>query len=81
MHYLYFEEYSNKLKSLANYIEIEGRGFKPQKGQLFFLSFFFFLTLFMYHSGPLWKKKGFDLNYIIIVDIYVTFVKIMPLKM
>jgi hypothetical protein len=59
MHYLHFEEYSNRLESLVNSIEIEGRGFKPQKGQLFF---FFFLTLFMYLSDPLWKKKGFDLN-------------------
>jgi hypothetical protein len=31
----------------------------------------FFLTLFMYLSDPLWKKKGFDLNYIIIVGIYL----------
>jgi hypothetical protein len=32
MHYLHIEEYSNRLTSLANNIEIEGRGFKPQKG-------------------------------------------------
>jgi hypothetical protein len=71
MHYLHFEEYSNRLKPFANYIEIEGRGFKPQKGQRFLSFFFFFLTLFMYLSDPLWKKKGFDLNYIIIIGIYL----------
>jgi hypothetical protein len=69
-HYLHFEEYSNRLESLAKYIEIESRGFKPQNGQFFFF-LFFFLTLFMYLSDPLWKKKGFDLNYIIIVRIYL----------
>jgi hypothetical protein len=37
----------------------------------FFLSFFFFLTLFMYLSDHLWKKERFDLNYIIIVGIYL----------
>jgi hypothetical protein len=56
---------------MANYNKIEGRGFKPQKGQLFFSFFFFFLALFMHLSDPLWKKKGFDLNYIIIVGIYL----------
>jgi hypothetical protein len=36
MHYLHFEEYSNRLESVVNYIEIKGRGLKPQKVQLFF---------------------------------------------
>jgi hypothetical protein len=39
--------------------------FKPQKGQLFVV----FLTLLMYPSDPLWKKKVFDFNYIITVGI------------
>jgi hypothetical protein len=57
MHYLHFEEYSNRLESLANYSEIEGRWFKPQKGQLFFF-LFFFLTLFMHPSLiPYGRKK------------------------
>jgi hypothetical protein len=70
VHYLHCEEYSTKLESLVNYIEIEGLGFKPQMGQLFFF-LFFFLTLFMYLSDPLWKKEVFDLNYIITVGIYL----------
>jgi hypothetical protein len=64
----HFEDYSNRLESLVNYIEIEGRGFKPQKDQLFL--FLFFLTLFMYLSDPLWKKKEFDLNHIVIVGFF-----------
>jgi hypothetical protein len=65
MHYPHFEEYTNRVESLVNCIETERRGFN------FFLSFFFSLTLFMYHSDPLWRKKMFDFNYMIIVGIYL----------
>jgi hypothetical protein len=47
MHYLHFEEYSNRLELPVNYIEIEGRGFKPQKGQLFFFLFFLFNIIYV----------------------------------
>jgi hypothetical protein len=69
MHYLHFEEYSNRLESHVNFIEIEGCGFKPQTGQKKII-FSFFLTLFMYLSDPLWKKKVFDFNYINVGRIY-----------
>jgi hypothetical protein len=41
------------------------------EGATLFSFFFFFLTPFMYLFDPLWKEKGFDLNYIIIVGIYL----------
>jgi hypothetical protein len=44
---------------------MEGRAFKAKKGQPLFI----FLTLFMYLSDLLWKRKEFDFYYIIIVDI------------
>jgi hypothetical protein len=75
MHYFHFEEYSKRLESLVNYIEIEARQFKPQKGQLCFsLDFIFFLTLFMYLSDrsiSYGRRKIVDFYYIVSVGIYL----------
>jgi hypothetical protein len=57
MLYLCFEEYSNRLELLSTALKLKGVGSNPRRGK-FFISYFFFLTLFMYISDPLWKEKS-----------------------
>jgi hypothetical protein len=49
MHYLHFEEYSKSLESLSTALKLR---VQTPEGATFFLSCLFFLTLFMYLSGP-----------------------------
>jgi hypothetical protein len=70
MHYLKFDEYSNRLESLSTALKLRGVGANPRGGNFFFILFFLF-NIFMYLSDPLLKKKVFDFNFMIIAGFYL----------
>jgi hypothetical protein len=62
MHYLHFEEYSNRIDSLVNCIETEGREFKPRVVVVVFLTLFMYLYIIIVDIYLLNNAK-FDSRY------------------